>query len=504
MSLVSRFIVISFLFGFTAYMLYPSINYYLLTDANVRTAFEQDNLGQEESVSISEEEKETLQNNFSRIVKPGLDLKGGLFMVLLIDFEKLREIRGQEEEISDELKQESIEQVMNRIQNRIDVAGVSEITMRKEGVDRILVQIPGETSSSRVENIIATTGQLEFKMVNEGFSAELGNTPWADIQTNQELKERIEVADKQIAPQFARNVLGEQELVGGIVLDKQVEISGEMLSTASLAYSEIGEAVVSFTLNGAGASKFAKITAENIGRRFAIVLDGEVISAPSIRESIPGGQAQISGGFSQEEARDLALILRAGSLPAPVSVISKEIVGAKLGEELRNRAIRSLVIALCAVLVFMLLFYRFSGIIACIGLLVNGTMVLAFLSSFGLSLSLSGVAGLLLTIGMSIDANVIIFERIKEEYRIDKETTLPDLVRYGYSRAFWSIFDANITTLIAAFVLFYYGSGALQGFATTLFFGIVVSMFSSLFFTRFLFEFVLQTSLFKKYSRIFI
>ena len=151
MSLVSRFIVISFLFGFTAYMLYPSINYYLLTDANVRTAFEQDNLGQEESVSISEEEKETLQNNFSRIVKPGLDLKGGLFMVLLIDFEKLREIRGQEEEISDELKQESIEQVMNRIQNRIDVAGVSEITMRKEGVDRILVQIPGETSSSRVE-----------------------------------------------------------------------------------------------------------------------------------------------------------------------------------------------------------------------------------------------------------------------------------------------------------------------------------------------------------------
>lgn len=528
MTKTSRFIIIAGILFFTGYCLYPTIDYYYLVDDSFREAFEKgktmsgnlsklnkknekESAGEKEDITQREDYQEVmarLKFNQNRIIRPGLDLKGGLSIVLRANFDKLKEIKKGNIELDGGERSRILDQVMKKIRDRIDVAGVSEITMRKDGDDRIVVQIPGEMNSDRIEKIISTTGKLEFKKVSSEEMNKLNQflekNPNKNIDFT-ELKERVQKKGMDVAFLVSRNSgLGVSIPNSAMVLENKVYLEGDMLQNAQVVYGDLGEPEVLFTLDSEGARIFGDLTTNSVNEKIAILLDGVIVSAPVVKQPILNGQATISGSSTLDEVRDLANILRAGSLPIPVEVISKDIIGAKLGADLRHRAINALIFAMSIVVLFMLFYYRLAGLVACLGLSLNALMVVAFLSSFGLSLSLSGIAGLLLTVGMSIDANVIIFERIKEEYKAQPRGFFADFIRHGYSRAFWSIFDANVTTLMAAFVLFYYGSGSLQGFATTLFMGIIVSMVTSLFFTRYLFDLMIDGGLIKRYNRLII
>ncbi|BBM88775.1 preprotein translocase subunit SecD [Spirochaetota bacterium] len=434
-----------------------------------------------------------------KAIKPGLDLSGGLSIDVEADFAKLSELTGTPlAEIDAEARQEAIDRIVTKIQNRIDAAGVSEITIRKQPNYRLTIQIPGETSSERVQSLVSTTGRLEFKLVDNEASESYTYDENIDGQNPTHSD-----PSREVAFFYEPNELGKRERSYPVVLEREVLIDGDNIQNARLDYNQYGEPVVAFELNSIGTSQFSEVTAQNTGRSLAILLDGNVMSAPNINQHIPSGQAQISGGFTLDEARDLALILRSGSLPVPIRIISEDIIAAKLGEELRTRAFQALFTSLIVIILFMLVYYRFSGLIAVTALVLNAILIISFLASFGLALSISGIAGLLLTIGMSIDANVIIFSRIREELKSTKGN-IADSIRKGYARAFWTIFDANVTTLIAAFMLFYYGSGFLQGFATTLFVGIIVSMFTSLFVTRLIFDFLLDLGYIRRHSALII
>jgi len=250
------------------------------------------------------------------------------------------------------------------------------------------------------------------------------------------------------------------------------------------------EPYVSITFDKTGARQFGKITGANVGKRLAIVLDGVVYSAPVIREKISGGRAQITGAFTDEEARDLAIVLRAGSLPAPVDVLENLTVGPSLGADSIRKGIISIIVGGILVVVFMVLYYRLSGFIANAALVLNLVILMGMLAYLDATLTLPGIAGIILTVGMAVDANVLIFQRIKEELRMDK--TVRAAVREGYSRAILTIIDANITTLIAALVLFQFGTGPVKGFAVTLSLGLLSSMFTAIFVTRCVFDMILQ------------
>ncbi len=553
MSKSSRLFIVLLFLGVAAYSLYPSIRYYFFTASDIRALVEgkltqlsatvlaetdvpnaeveaaalddalisdellqlelpeseldidavtPDNLAAEPEEIVDPLADPAVRLAYDRAkvarakaIKPGLDLSGGLSIDIEADFARMSELTGTPlAAIDNETRQEAIDRIITKIQNRIDAAGVSELTIRKQPNYRLTIQLPGETSSERVQKLVSTTGRLEFKLVDSEATANYVYDETVDGPVP-----IYDDPDREVAFLYEPNEFGKRERSYPLVLEKTVYVDGDDIQNARLDYNQYGEPIVSFELNNTGTSAFSKVTVENIGRRLAILLDGNVMSAPNISQHIAGGQAQVSGGFSLDEARDLSLILRSGSLPVPIRIISEDIIAPKLGEELRTRAFRALFISLVMITVFIILYYRLAGIIAIIALLLNAILIIAFLASFGLSLSIAGVAGLLLTIGMSIDANVIIFSRIREELK-ETRNTLGDAIRKGYARAFWTIFDANVTTLIAAFMLFYYGSSFLQGFATTLFVGIIVSMFTALFITRLIFDFLLDNRILRRHS----
>ncbi len=495
------FVILSIL-GLSAYLLYPTIIYYFFYSPEERALSETDvrfREGKDYSADLLSR-AETADEYRESAIKLGLDLRGGINIILEADFPRLAELTDRDAaSFTDEEKKESLERIIRQIQNRIDSAGVSEISIRKQGVERLIIQLPGETSSKRIEDIISTTGNLEFLLVNDDATANLNYNREADQIQNADSYSN----DYHIYFEYQKNELGINEKAIPYALEKNVLMNGERIATANFAYGQYGEPLVSFRLDAQGAPMFAAITSTNINRRIAIVLDGRVMSAPAVRETIAGGEGQISGNYTPEEANDLALILKSGSLPVPIKIISKNIIGAKIGEDLRERGITALLLGMLMVIGFMLVRYRLAGIIAALALTLNAIIIIAFLTSFNLTLSLSGLAGILLTIGMSIDANVIIYERIREE--ITQEVYLSDAIRKGYQKAFWTIFDSNVTTMISTFVLFYYGEGIVQGFATTLFIGIIISMFTSLFLTRFLFDILIDIKLIKgKKSKLVI
>jgi preprotein translocase subunit SecD len=277
-------------------------------------------------------------------------------------------------------------------------------------------------------------------------------------------------------------------------------LTGETLSSAEVRYdSEFNEPYVALTFNSVGAMIFQELTRENVKKRLAIVLDDSVYSAPVIQEEIPGGRAQITGQFSTEEARDLAIVLRAGALPAPVVILENRTVGPSLGKDSIEQGVRSILLGLILVLVFIIIYYKLSGIVAVVALLLNLVLLLGALAYFGAALTLPGIAGILLTVGMAIDANVLVFERIREEIRLGK--TVRAAIDAGYAKALSTIVDANITTFIAAVVLFQFGTGPIKGFAITLCIGIAASMFTAVFVSRVIFDSTMSR---KKISRISI
>jgi len=391
----------------------------------------------------------------------GLDLQGGMHVVLKVDTAKLP-IEG---------RKDAVERAMEIIRNRVDQFGVGEMAIQRQGKDNIIVQLPGVTDRERALEIIGKTAHLEFKIVSDNI---------------EDLKKAIN--NEPVEGYELKYLEGERAGREPLLVAKDASLTGDLLVNAKTEFSSkgFGEPYVSITLNSKGAQIFSNVTATNVGKRLAIVLDGKVVSAPVIREAIPSGQAQISGSFTVNDANDLSVILRAGALPAPVIVEEERTVGPLLGADSIKSGIRATVIGALLVFLFMIMYYRLAGLVANFALALNLLIILACLSLFKGTLTLPGIAGLILTIGMSVDANVLIYERIREELKLGK--TLRAAISSGYHRAFSAIMDSNLTTIVAAALIFKFGSGPIRGFAVTLTIGLLANLFTAVTCTRVIFE----------------
>jgi preprotein translocase subunit SecD len=357
----------------------------------------------------------------------------------------------------------TIEQSIQIVERRVNELGTVEPIIQRQGTDRILVQVPGLQDPTRLKEILGKTAKMEFRMVDTSVSpdqAQAGRVP-----PDSEL---LQSATRAEAP---------------VVVKKQVLVSGGDLTDAQPGFDQrSGEPIVSFKFNTAGARKFAQATTENVGLPFAIVLDNKVISAPVIREPITGGQGQISGSFTVQAANDLAILLRAGALPAPLTVVEERTVGPGLGQDSIEKGELAAYVGSILVIVFMLVTYRLFGVFANIAVAINVAMIFGILSLLNATLTLPGIAGIVLTVGIAVDSNVLIYERIREELRHGR--TPISAIDAGFTRALATILDSNITTFIAAAVLFYIGTGPVRGFAVTLGIGIITTVFTAFTLTR--------------------
>lgn len=434
----------------------------------------------------------------------GLDLQGGMHVVLRVDTSKLT---------ADE-KKDAVERAMETIRKRIDQFGVGEMTISRQGKDNIIIQLPGVTDRERALEIIGKTAHLEFRMVSDNVedlkkaldaeavklapvekeAAAAAEPAKADAAAKEPSKDAPAAAEvKPVIPEGVEGyelkyLEGERGGREPLLVAKEASLTGDLLVNAKTEFSSrgFGEPYVSLTLNPKGAQIFANVTATNVGKRLAIVLDGKVVSAPVIREAIPSGQAQISGNFTVNDANDLSVILRAGALPAPVIVEEERTVGPLLGADSINSGMRASIIGALLVFGFMIFYYRMAGVVANIALILNMLIILAGLALFKGTLTLPGIAGLILTIGMSVDANVLIYERIREEMALGK--SLRAAISSGYHRAFSAILDSNVTTIVAAALIFKFGTGPIRGFAVTLTIGLLANLFTAVWCTRVMFE----------------
>ncbi|RKY31549.1 MAG: protein translocase subunit SecDF [Candidatus Omnitrophota bacterium] len=404
----------------------------------------------------------------------GLDLMGGMHLVLRVDTAGL----------SKEAKEDATDRALEVIRNRIDEFGVREPTIQKQGEEEIVVQLPGIADRQRAIDLIGKTALLEFKLVLND-PKKLSAAIAGDVPEGYELKYT-------------------QDEDEPILLEKEAVLTGDTLVTAEIKFdqSRFNEPIVGLQFNSQGAKKFAEITANNVGRRLAIVLDGKVQSAPRIREAIPTGEAVITGHFSIEEAQDLAIVLKAGALPAPMYIEEERTIGPLLGQDSINKGIKASLVGAILIFVFMAIYYFIAGIVADIALLFNLIIILGGLGMLpvlfpGVSatLTLPGIAGIILSLGMAVDANVLINERIREEMSAGR--SLRSAISNGYNKAFSAILDSNLTTLIAAFLLFQFGTGPIKGFAVTLTIGLLASMFTAIVVTRTIFELALSTGILK-------
>jgi protein-export membrane protein SecD len=585
-----KIILIAAVILFSLYSLYPSATFYS------KSTEERDQMGREERDSYIE-----------KIVKLGLDLQGGMHLVLEVD----------DSELNDDAKKDAMDRAIKILRNRVDQFGVSEPVIQKQGGKRIIIQLPGLQDAERAKELIGQTALLEFRLVREAedltrvlrdldlalkgvtvTGAMVDTTGIAQDTTDtqdqvpDDFQQAMPVAQEGLAQQTT-DAAGEQQVDstgitdtaldsifppipgtpeavqvpleaiaedrpftsnlvsfygGGVVVEqaniekvdlllgtiqagraiprqseflwdselrpiqgggmgrvlylveKNATLTGRTLLDATTRPDPENPSAlnVNFELNREGSLIFARFTGENIGRQIAIVLDEKVRSAPVVETKIPNGESRITGRFSDEEARDLAIVLRAGALPAPVNIIEERTVGPTLGRDSINMGVRAALVGFVLVMIFMIIYYRMSGMLACAALILNLIIILAALALLHAALTLPGIAGLILTIGMAIDANVLIFERIREE--LAKAKTVRSAIDSGYDRAFTTIFDANLTTLITAFVLWQFGTGPIKGFATTLSIGIIASMFTALLCTRTVFEFVTSRWVLRKLS----
>jgi preprotein translocase subunit SecD len=345
------------------------------------------------------------------------------------------------------------------VRNRVDAAGTREPTIQRVGADRILIQVPGIGSAEELKELIGSTAKLEFRAVT-------GRATSADARAD---------ARSEVLPSI-------DEPGAFYIVEKRAVVTGEDLTNAQPSFDQNGRPAVSFTFNGAGSRKFGDYTLENIGSPFAIVLDNEVISAPTIQSHISGGSGIITGSFDIAETTKLAILLRAGALPAKMTFLEERTVGPELGQDSIDAGRIACIIAFLGVLIFMALSYGIFGVFANIALIINVGLIFGLLSVFGATLTLPGIAGIVLTIGMAVDANVLVFERIREELKAARGPVRA--IELGYEKALSAIVDANITTLLTAVILFAMGSGPVKGFAITLGFGIITSVFTAIFVTR--------------------
>ena len=584
-SIRNRLLTILFVFGLGIYALLPTLRYAIMDE--------------EKKSNLSDEQIDHFE---SRSIKQGLDLKGGIYIVLEVDLPQLIDnlAKNKDNNFNDflgELKSEynnsssdfftvfesladdknlklpryfinygktkdqiitqlslqsedSIKRVIEIIQNRVDQFGVAEPTIQKQGNNRVIVELAGIEDSERARDLLQSTALLELMIVknvertnaiirqidsivtttstenvtennelNElfdsnssselGFSSLLISVGWnlaiasqdlsslKYILSNNDVKQILEATNSTILTSDSSiklvNEIGEEEEFYTLYhLFNNAELTGGVIEDAQMRLSQAGvtagQAVVEVEMNSEGSREWARITGANINNRIAIVLDKKVHMAPVIRSQIFGGGTVIEGLDSIEEAEDIAIVLRAGALPVPVTIAEERTVGASLGADSISKGTLSMAIGLLLVVFFIVFFYKMSGLIASFSVMWTLILLLGVLALLEATLTLPGIAGLILTVGMSVDANVIIFERIKEELRNGK--SVRSAIDSGYERAIRTIVDANLTTGIAAAVLYQYGSGPIKGFATVLFWGIIVSMFTAIIVTRFVFDFV--------------
>lgn len=357
------------------------------------------------------------------------------------------------------LKIKIVEQSIEIVRRRIDELGTKEPVIQRQGSDRIVVQLPGLQNPEYVKTLLGKTAKMSFHLVD------------SDTTASDARRGKISSSSRLVAGSDG----------GSYIINRKPVVSGEHLVDAQPAFQE-GEAVVSFKFNSIGGKKFGEVTKNNVGERLAIVLDNEVISAPTIQGAILGGSGVITGSFTVKSANDLALLLRSGALPAPLEVLEERTVGAGLGTDSIKAGAIACVIGLVAVIIFMIAAYGLFGLFTTIAVFMNLFLLLGILSIMGATLTLPGIAGVILTVGMAVDANVLIFERMREEVKLGRSTK--DAAEAGFREAWATILDSNLTTLVAAFVLFYFGTGPVRGFAVTLTIGILTSMFTSVTVTR--------------------
>ena len=594
-SIRNRLLTILFVFGLGIYALLPSIRYAVMDDESIS--------------NLSSDQKDYFE---SRSIKQGLDLKGGIYIVLEVDLPQLIDNLAKNKDKNfdnflDELKveynnssidfftvfeniaddrdlklpryfinygktknqiitelslqsEDSIKRVIEIIQNRVDQFGVAEPTIQKQGNNRVIVELAGIDDPERARDLLQSTALLELMIVknvestnsiirqidsitstlnqnenveeneiNELFQSDVsaefslssllisvgGNLAISSenlgtlkgILSQENVKQILEATNSTLLTSDSSikliNEIGEEEEFYTLYhLFNNAELTGGVIEDAQMRLSQAGvtagQAVVEVEMNSEGSREWARITGANINNRIAIVLDKKVHMAPVIRGQIFGGGTVIEGLDSIEEAEDIAIVLRAGALPVPVTIAEERTVGASLGADSISKGTLSMAIGLLLVVIFIVMFYKMSGLIASFSVLWTLILLLGVLALLEATLTLPGIAGLILTVGMSVDANVIIFERIKEELRNGK--SVRSAIDSGYERAIRTIVDANLTTGIAAAVLYQYGSGPIKGFATVLFWGIIVSMFTAIIVTRFVFDFVTTTKNIEKLS----
>jgi SecD/SecF fusion protein len=408
-----------------------------------------------------------------------------------------------------QLQERTLSQSLEVLRNRIDQFGVTEPVLVRQGSDQIVVQLPGIQDPQRALDLIGQTAQLEFKLVDDQTQINLQGLieqalkdaklkpGYTHDQLNLALKDKIPEEDEVYIEKSINRETGRIESKP-ILLKKKVLLTGDAVKNASVRIGDYNEPYVSVDFNRRGAAEFAKITGENVKRRLAIILDGVVRSAPVIQERIGGGKAQITGSYTAEEAHDLAIVLRAGALPATVKIVQNITVGPTLGADSIKKGFTAGLLATILVIGFMIFYYRFSGLVADYAMILNVILLLGCLSLLGATLTLPGIAGIILSVGMAVDSNVLIYERMREEFHAGKP--LKAGIDGGYDKAFWTIIDSHITTLITACALFLFGTGPIKGFAVTLSLGVVLNLFTALFGTRVVYDWLLLKRWLKRLS----
>jgi SecD/SecF fusion protein len=505
----------------SVWYLWPTYRFYSMTAA--------------ERAALETRDPRQLADLRDKAIHLGLDLQGGMHLVLEVDRSRLKPAEAAD----------AVDRALEVIRRRIDQFGVAEPLVQREGEDRIALQLPGLTDRERARELIGKTALLEFKVVRtpdevrtvfsrlDTYLAARGagqagglDFPGADSLMRRaplsshfmELgssafvrEEDVAVVERLLATAGIDSIIpsdsqivwsddGEsnQGITGRslYVVKRTAELTGGSITTAeaTMGLDQTNPSAwgVSVTMTPRGRSDFATVTANNVNRQLAIVLDGKVNSAPVIRERIPGGNASITGNFSVEDAKDLSIVLRAGALPAPVTIVEERSVGPSLGSDSIRQGLTAAMIGTVLVVAFMVIYYQLSGAIAILAMALNIFYLLACMAGFGATLTLPGIAGVVLTIGMSVDANVLIFERIREELRAKK--SVRQAVILGYDRAFRTIMDSNLTTLICALFLFQFGTGPIKGFAVTLTIGLIANLFTAVLVTRMIYDYWLSRS----------
>ena len=435
------------------------------------------------------------KNYYTNSVKLGLDLSGGMNVIVRADLDAAVAEQGDElaAENVEAFKKEAMENAIENLSSRVDRFGLSSPVIRQQGDDRIYIEIPGAAQADTINTLIMGKGVLNFRLADmaatDNFKAYCAQHPATTFNAAGELMDKsIIPEDCEVFGVYTKDAYGLDERVDWLVVKKEIALDGKHIKSAEVRADEFtNQPQVAFNLDTEGAVIFGEFTGAHVGDYLAIVSDDKVKSNARIQDAITGGSVSLTGSFTVEEANNIKKVLQTAWLNVPLEVESQQVIGASLGEEAIEQGIKAIILGLSLILVFMLIFYKAAGINAVVAQILNLYIMFSILSAFNLTVTLSSIAGMILTIGMAVDANVLVFERIKEELRAGKSR--PVAISMGFDNAFWAIMDSNITTFIAAIFLSQLGTGAIQGFAISLAIGVISSVFTALFVSRLIFDF---------------